>query len=134
MKIKNNCFIAHIIVIIFSMKKILAELEDELRKNGINSQFFLVGSGTRNMVAQNEKEQIDFDYNLNIISCEDINNCKTIKELISKAINKVLDNNNLSDCDNSCSLLTTKSICFKDDDSISFSIDICIITKDKNGS
>ena len=113
---------------------LMIELEDELRENGINSQFFIVGSGARNMVTQNEEESIDFEYNLSIISCEDINDCKAIKELVRKTFNIILRNNNLSDCDDSTSSLTTKSICFKDDDSISFSIDICIITKDKNGS
>ena len=41
---------------------------------GINTQFFLVGSGARNMVTQNGDGPIDFDYNLNILSCDDINN------------------------------------------------------------
>lgn len=113
---------------------IMTELEDELRENGINSQFFLVGSGARNMVTQNEQEPIDFDYNLNIISCEDINDCKAVKELVRKVFNKVLGNNNLFDCDDSSSSLTTKSICFKDDDSISFSIDVCVVAKNRNGS
>lgn len=113
---------------------LMIELEDELREKGINSQFFLVGSGARNMVTRNEEEPIDFDYNLSIISCKDINDCKAIKESVRKAFNKVLKNNNLSDCDDSTSSLTTKSIYFKDDDSISFSIDVCIVAKDKNSN
>lgn len=32
----------------------LTELVEELRRNGMNSQFFLVGSGGRNMVTQND--------------------------------------------------------------------------------
>lgn len=59
--------------------ELMHELEDELREKGINSQFFLVGSGARNMVTQNEEEAIDFDYNLNIIDCEDFHDCKAIK-------------------------------------------------------
>ena len=37
---------------------LMHELEDELREDGINSQFFLVGSGARNMVTQNGDEAI----------------------------------------------------------------------------
>lgn len=113
---------------------LMAELEKGLRVSGINSQFFLVGSGARNIVTQNEKEPIDFDYNLSIISCEDINDCKAIKELVKKTFNNVLRNNGLSDCDDSTSSLTTKKICFTDYISVEFSIDVCIVTKDNNGN
>lgn len=113
---------------------LMAELEKELRVSDINSQFFLVGSGARNMVTQNEKEPIDFDYNLSIISCEDINDCKAIKELVRKTFNKVLRNNGLSDCDDSTSSLTTKKIYFTDYISVEFSIDVCIVAKDDDGN
>lgn len=113
---------------------LMAELKDKLRENGVNSQFFLVGSGARNMVTQNEQEPIDFDYNLSIISCEDINDCKAIKELVREAFNKVLRNNGLNDCDDSTSSLTTKKIYFTDYSLAEFSIDVCIVTRDKNGN
>lgn len=113
---------------------LMAELKDKLRENGVNSQFFLVGSGARNMVTQNEQEPIDFDYNLSIISCEDINDCKAIKELVREAFNKVLRNNGLNDCDDSTSSLTTKKIYFTDYSLVEFSIDVCIVTRDKNGN
>lgn len=113
---------------------LMAELKDKLRENGVNSQFFLVGSGARNMVTQNEQEPIDFDYNLSIISCEDINDCKAIKELVREAFNKVLRNNDLNDCDDSTSSLTTKKIYFADYSLVKFSIDVCIVTRDKNGN
>lgn len=113
---------------------LMAELKDKLRENGVNSQFFLVGSGARNMVTQNEQEPIDFDYNLSIISCEDINDCKAIKELVREAFNKVLRNNGLNDCDDSTSSLTTKKIYFADYSLVKFSIDVCIVTRDKNGN
>lgn len=113
---------------------LMAELEDELRENGINSQFFLVGSGARNMVMQNEEEPIDFDYNLSIISCEDFDDCKAIKEAVRKAFNKVLRNNGLNNCDDSTSSLTTKKIYFTDYSSVEFSIDVCIVAKGNNGN
>ena len=50
-------------------KDYMKELEENLRSQGMNTQFFLVGSGARNMITQNGDGNIDFDYNLNIISC-----------------------------------------------------------------
>ena len=49
---------------------LLKELESELRFDGIKAQVFLVGSGARNMIMQDENGRIDFDYNLNILSCD----------------------------------------------------------------
>ena len=85
---------------------LMHELEDELRENGINSQFFLVGSGARNMVTQNGDEAIDFDYNLNIISCADFHDCKAIKHEVLMAFNRVMRRNNLADVDDSTSTKT----------------------------
>lgn len=110
--------------------EIMKELEEKLREEFMNTQFFLVGSGARNMVTQNENGPIDFDYNLNILSYDDFNDCKALKELVRKTFNKVLRNNGLSDCDDSTSSLTTKPIYFTDDNSYQFSMDVCIVTKD----
>lgn len=113
--------------------EIIKDLEVSLRENeDINTQFFLIGSGARNMVTQNGNKPIDFDYNLNIISCENINNCKGIKETVRIAFNKVLESYELSDCDDSTSSLTTKPLYLEDDQDIKFSIDLCIVTKDEN--
>lgn len=108
---------------------LLKDLEEELRKKGMNTQNFLIGSGARNMVAQNENGPIDFDYNLNIISCADWNDGKVIKELVRLTFNAVLRDRGLEDCDDSTSSLTTKLMYFKDKPSIKFSIDIGIVTK-----
>lgn len=108
--------------------ELLSDLTKELLEADISSQFFLVGSGGRNMVSQNENESIDFDYNLNIQKCRDINDCRTIKETIKKTFNKVLKTYGLYDCDDSTSTLTTKPIYFKSVHDILFSIDVCIVT------
>lgn len=110
------------------------ELEDELRENGINSQFFLVGSGARNMVTQNEEEAIDFDYNLNIIACEDFHDCKAIKHEVILAFNRIMRKNGLEDVDDSTSSITTKKIHFRDDPDIDFSMDVCIVTLETDGN
>jgi len=113
---------------------LMHELEDDLREKGINSQFFLVGSGARNMVTQNGDEAIDFDYNLNILSCEDFHDCKAIKHAVIVAFNRVMQRNGLADVDDSTSSITTKKIHFRDDPDIEFSMDVCIVTEETDGS
>lgn len=113
---------------------IMQQLEDGLREEGMNTQFFLVGSGARNMVTQNAGGPIDYDYNLSIISCEDWDDCKGIKDLVRKVFNKVMRNEGLNDVDDSTSSLTSKNIYFNDDPDIKFSIDVCIIAKNQDGT
>lgn len=113
---------------------LMVELENELRKKGINSQFFLVGSGARNMVTQNEEDSIDFDYNLNMLAYDTSSDCKVIKEAVKKAFNNVLKRHKLPDCDDSTSSLATKKFHFENDDSIEFSIDVGIVVKGMNGN
>lgn len=120
-KIQSNC------------SGIVKEVEEELRNQGLNSQVFLIGSGGRNMVMQNENEPIDFDYNLNVLSCDDINNCKEIKELVRKTFNKVMRRNNLDDVDDSTSSLTTKKYHLVSNPEIEFSIDLAVVTMDNSG-
>ena len=111
---------------------LMSELENELRNNtSINSQFFLVGSGGRNMVMQNGNGPIDFDYNLNILDCDDFSDCRYIKETVRKAFNKVMRNRGLSDVSDSTIPLTTKPIYFTGNPDIEFTIDVCIVIEDK---
>ena len=111
---------------------VLKDLGAELRdKKEMNTQFFLVGSGARNMITQNGNGKIDFDYNINVLSASDWNG-KSIKETIRKTFNKVLSSYNLSDCEDSTSSLTTKPIYFEDEPEIKFSIDVAIVTKNAN--
>lgn len=115
--------------------RMLKRVEELLRKEyKINSQFFLVGSGARNMVTQNENESIDFDYNLNIISCPDWEEPRSIKESVRKAMNRIMTNEGLGTVDDSTSCLTTKTISFKDSPENKWSIDLCIVTKDSGGN
>lgn len=105
-------------------------------EKGIQDQFsdFLVGSGAKNMVTQNENESIDFDYNLNIISCPDWEEPRSIKESVRKAMNRIMTNEGLGTVDDSTSCLTTKTISFKDSPENKWSIDLCIVTKDSDGN
>lgn len=105
-------------------------------EKGIQDQFsdFLVGSGAKNMVTQNENESIDFDYNLNIISCPDWEDPGSIKESVRKAMNRIMTNEGLGTVDDSTSCLTTKTINFKDSPENKWSIDLCVVTKDSGGN
>lgn len=112
---------------------IVKEVEIECRKYGINSQAFLVGSGGKNLITQNNNEKIDFDYNLNILSCKDWENCKQIKETVRLAFNRVMNTYNLGEVNDSTSCLTTKEMYFTEDSSFKFSIDLAIVTQDCDG-
>ena len=109
-KIQSNC------------SEIVKEVEEELRNQGLNSQVFLIGSGGRNMVMQNGNGPIDFDYNLNILDCDDFSDCRYIKETVRKAFNKVMRNRGLSDVSDSTIPLTTKPIYFTGNPDIEFSL------------
>lgn len=91
----------------------------------------IVGSGAKNLIAQNGNEPIDLDYNLCIVSTESINilDCRGIKEYVRKQFNKVLCSNGWDDCEDSTSALTTGKYSFQKGNKTKFSIDIAITCK-----
>ena len=96
----------------------------------IGANFYLVGSGARNLILQNADRPVDLDYNLEIVKCEDYKNRKYLKESARKAFNKALNRYGLDDCDDSTSSLTSKKIHFKSGNKTGFSIDVCITARD----
>lgn len=94
--------------------------------------FYLVGSGARNLIMQNNNEPVDLDYNLEIIRCEDFEDCRYIKECVRKAFNKALNLNELNDCEDSTSSLTSKLIHFTSGNDTKFRMDVCITVRDKD--
>lgn len=99
----------------------------------IGANFYLVGSGARNLILQNESEPVDLDYNLEIVKCEYIKDGSTIKECAKQAFNKALHRYGWSDCEDSTSSLTTELRYFTQGNPTEFSIDVCIVFTDKNG-
>lgn len=97
----------------------------------IGANFCLVGSGARNLILQNEKKPVDLDYNLEIVRCNDYEDCRYLKECARKTFNKVLRKYRLHDCEDSTSSLTSKLIQIGSDSDSEFHIDICITTRDK---
>ena len=113
--------------------EIVKAVEFECRNDGLNGQVFLVGSGARNMVTQNGNGAIDFDYNLNVISCPNWEDAKAIKETVRKNFNKVMRKYQLHDVQDSTSSLSTDKLYFEDNPSVKFSIDLAIVTQNDAG-
>lgn len=95
----------------------------------IGATFYLVGSGARNLIMQNNNEPVDLDYNLEIIRCKDFKDCRYIKECVRKAFNKALNLKDLNDCEDSTSSLTSKLIYFTEGNDTEFRIDVCITVR-----
>ena len=101
----------------------------------LNVQAHLIGSGAKNLITQNENEDIDLDYNLVIINSSwDINDCKQIKEYVKKKFNDVLKNSGLGACSDSKSCLSTKKLHFMEDYQTKFSIDLAIVFEEQDGT
>ncbi len=113
------------------------QLVQKLKGYGIQSRMSVVGSMKNGLVTQNEKEPIDYDFNLWIKSAENINvlhDPKQLKSTIIKAFNEVLDRNGWETCDDSTSVITTKKRVFKNGNPTPFDIDICIVREDNFGN
>ena len=96
----------------------------------IGATFYLVGSGSRKLIVQNASLPIDLDYNLEIVRCEDYEDCRTIKECARKSFNKALKEHGWSDCEDSTSSLTTEKRHFVKGNTTEFSMDVCIVCQD----
>ncbi len=96
----------------------------------IGAIFYLVGSGARKLIVQNASLPIDLDYNLEIVRCEDYEDCRTIKECARKSFNKALNEHGWGDCDDSTSSLTTGKRHFVKGNATEFSMDVCIVCRD----
>ena len=117
------------------LKRYCGEIMQQLchilkEKFDIGATFYLVGSGAKNLIMQNGSNPIDLDYNLEIVRCEDINDCRYIKECTRIAFNIVLRQFNWRDCQDSTSSLTTEKRPLTKGNQTEFSIDVCITTQD----
>lgn len=114
---------------------IMQDLCHTLKENyDIGATFYLVGSGARNLIMQNTSGPIDLDYNLEIVRCEDYEDCPYIKECVRKTFNKVLRDYRFSDCQDSTSSLTASRMRLTDINNTEFSMDVCIVTEDTQGN
>ena len=109
------------------------QLVQNLKKHDIKARMNVVGSKKRNMVTQNAKEPIDFDFNLLVENAGMIRGERELKETIREAFNEVLSDNDWDDCEDSTATLTTKRMAYKKGNRTPFSIDVCIVKEDRNG-
>ena len=96
----------------------------------IGAIFYLVGSGAKNLIVQNASLPIDLDYNLEIVRCEDFEDCGFLKECARKSFDKALYEHGWRNCEDSTSSLTTEKRHFVKGNPTEFSMDVCIVCRD----
>ena len=107
------------------------QLVQKLKSYGIQSSMSVVGSKKYDLITQNEKEPIDYDFNLWIESAENImSDPRQLKCTIMEAFNEVLRHKGWGTCNDSTSALTTKKQVLDKKNKTPFSIDVCIVRSD----
>ena len=98
----------------------------------IGARFFMVGSGSPRLITQNERQPVDLDYNLEIVRCEDFDDCRHLKECVRNSFDKALRARGFywGNCKDSTSVLTAKRQMYFITDPANYGIDVCIIMQD----
>lgn len=88
--------------------KIIHEVQDLVR-NHFTFQFISVGSSSQNMITYDEKSNIGFDFDFNLIINNSENHApKDIRLIIKKAIDQVVPKYGYKYCEDSTRVLTIK--------------------------
>ncbi len=127
--------------------QLLTELRDYLNEEfGINTQFFLVGSGShaRKLVMRNGNAPFDLDYNLMVIRMpeEYWNDTRYLKNRVRDSLNLVLRRNRshvvrggrFSDGKDSTSVITALMYAPGILSQVAFSFDLAILARDEDGT
>ena len=98
----------------------------------IGARFFMVGSGARRLITRNANQPVDLDYNLEIVRCEDFEDCRYLKECVRKSFDKALRARGLywGNCQDSTAVLTAKRLSRGLDARNQYAIDVCIVMQD----
>ena len=113
---------------------IMRELCHTLKEDfDIGATPFLVGSGAKNLVTQNANQSVDLDYNLEIVRCEDFDDCRYLKECVRKSFDKVLRAHGWLSCQDSTAVLTAKRLSWSLNARNQYAIDVCIVKQDEDG-
>ena len=68
-------------------------------KYNLDSDFYLVGSGAKNLVTQNENEPFDLDWNLEVYNlAKPTKNAEWIKTTVMDFLNKILEDTPFRNC------------------------------------
>ena len=113
--------------------EILQDLCHNLKvDHDIGARFFMVGSGARRLITQNANQPVDLDYNLEIVRCEDFDDCRYLKECVRKSFDKALRARGCywGNCQDSTSVLTAKRQLYFTTDPANYAIDVCIVMQD----
>ncbi len=111
--------------------KMMADIRESIRKNGITFTYQLVGSAKRNLVVRHHNKGFDCDYQ--IVIHKNKNNCTAteIKMLFGQLLNKVRPDG-FSDVQDSTSAWTMRKT-DSGNSRLIFSYDVVILRQDKNG-
>lgn len=113
---------------------IMQELCHTLKEDfDIGATPFLVGSGKRRLITQNANQPVDLDYNLEIVRCEDFDDCRYLKECVRKSFDKVLRAHGWLSCQDSTAVLTAKHPYRGLNLRNQYAIDVCIVMQDEDG-
>ena len=111
--------------------EILQDLCHNLKvDHDIGARFFMVGSGARRLITRNANQPVDLDYNLEILRCEDFEDCRYLKECVRKSFDKVLRAHGWWTCQDSTSGLTAKRQLYTITAPVRYAIDVCIVMQD----
>ncbi len=125
-------------VFLRKMKTLCADIVNQLVQRINNDSVmevkaYLIGSGGRNLITQNEKGRIDLDYNLCIVQCRPYLTEHEIKEYVRKQFNFVLKLHGWGDCKDSTSVLSTEERYFLKGNPTGFKIDLAIVRETSTG-
>ena len=111
--------------------EILQDLCHNLKvDHNIGARFSMVGSGKYGLITQNERQPVDLDFNLEIVRCEDFEDCRYLKECVRKSFDKVLRARGWLSCQDSTAVLTAKRLSGHFDTRNQYAIDVCIVMQD----
>ena len=114
--------------------EILQDLCHNLKvDHDIGARFFMVGSGARRLITQNANQPVDLDYNLEIVRCEDFEDCRYLKECVRKSFDKALRAHGWLSCQDSTAVLTAKRLSWHLVPRNQYAIDVCIVMQDDDG-
>lgn len=109
----------------------MQSIHDQLKDKGVSFTYMLVGSAKRNLVVRHHNKGFDCDYQIKITRNSYDLEEKELKDLFRNSLNKVVNKNGYSDCEDSTSSLTIKKK--GDKSNIEHSYDVVILTQDKKG-
>lgn len=116
--------------------KVLTDLRELLHdEQEIKTEFYLVGSGAKNLVTRDGNGPFDLDYNLRILEMPNRywNDLKLLKDTVRDTLNRIVKDTLFSDGHDSTSVITSNLV-LKNAPQKEFSFDVAILAKMENGN